>query len=86
MNKDPIPNNTQDSQIYLSLLTYDPDGVIAKLPNSSNIIQRLKEINAEYHEVFNGDLTVADWKFIQEPPTNHGKSVSYIKDDQKIIS
>ena len=28
----------------------------------------------------------ANWNFIQEPPTNHGKSVSYIKDDQKIIS
>ena len=86
MNKDQIPNNTQDPQTYLSCLTYDPDGIIAKLPNGTNIIPRLKEINAEYHEVFNGDLTVryngasgpckANWNFIQEPPTNHGKSVS----------
>ena len=96
MNKDPIPNNTKDTQTYLSLLTYDPDVVIAKLPNGSNIIQCLKEINTEYHEVFNGDLTVgyngasdpckANWNFIEEHPTNHGKSVSYIKDDQKILS
>ena len=88
MNKDPIPNNMQNPQTYLSLLTYDPDDVIAKLPNGSNIIKNLKEINAEYHEVFNGDLTVgyngalgpwkANWNFIQEPPTNHGKSVLYI--------
>ena len=49
VNKDPIPNNTQDPQTYLSCLTYDPDGVIAKLPNGPNIIQRLKEINAEYY-------------------------------------
>ena len=87
---------SQDPESYLSKLKYDPDGVIAKLPNGQQIIDRLKKANAEYHEVFNGDLTLgyngasgpckANWNFIQEPPTNHGKSVSYIKDEQKLIT
>ena len=96
MNENPVPNKPQHPDTYLSLLTYDPDGIISKLPNGQDIIARLKKANAEYHEVFNGDLTIgyngasgpckANWNFIQEPPTNHGKSVSYIKDDQKLIS
>ena len=87
VHKYPVPNNTQHPNTYLSLLIYDPDGIITKLPNSHEIIQHLKEVNAEYHEVFNVDLTIgynsasgpckANWNFIQEPPTNHGKSVSY---------
>ena len=92
----PVMDVSQDPESYLSKLKYDPDGVIAKLPNGQQIIDRLKKANAEYHEVFNGDLTLgyngasgpckANWNFIQEPPTNHGKSVSYIKDEQKLIT
>ena len=37
---------------------YDPDGIIAKLSNSKDIIERLKKANTEFHEVFNRDLTV----------------------------
>ena len=96
VNENPVPDKPQHPNNYLSLLTYDPDGIIAQLPNGQDIIERLKKANAEYHEVFNGDLTIgyngasgpckANWNFIQEPPTNHGKSVSYIKENQKLIS
>ena len=96
VNQDPVPIAAKNPDTYLSLLMYDPDGIIAKLSNGKEIIDHLKKINAEFQEVFDGDLTVgyngasgqykANWNFIQEPPTNHGKSVSYIKDDQKIIS
>ena len=92
----PVKDNIKNPESYLSKLTYDPDGILASLPNGKHIIDRLKRANAEYHEVFNGDLTLgyngasgpckANWNFIQEPPTNHGKSISYIKEEQKLIT
>ena len=57
-NQDPVPSASKNPDTYLSLLTYDPDGIIAKLSNGKEIIDRLKQINAEFHEVFDGDLTV----------------------------
>ena len=55
LNQDLVPNVAQNPDTYLSLLTYDPDGIITKLSNSKDIIERLKKVNAEFHEVFNRD-------------------------------
>ena len=94
--EEPTEYVSRSPESYLSLIKYDPDGIVANLPNGQETLNRLKRANAEYHEVFNGDLTLgyngasgpckANWDFIQEPPTNHGKSASYIKDEQKHIA